>query len=139
MTDVFYFSTIAVRSKSRSFISVYAKTIVFWQRTTHLTQETYAQLLQGKAQQELSDSRTTHASLQQQPISTATTATTATAAASTVVNASASTNSNSNSDATAGKKRPVASATGGGNGGAEGPPVLPPALRDAPLQVEQLR
>ena len=94
-----------------------------------IPQETYAQLLQGKAQQELSDSRAAHTSLvQPQQNSTATTG----------GNASTSANTNSNNDATVGKKRPVAVGGGGGNGAAEGSQVAP-ALRDAPLQVEQLR
>ena len=83
--------------------------------------------MQGKAQQELSDSRAAHTSLvQPQQISTA-------AAGG---NASTSANNNSNNEATVGKKRPAAA--GGGHGAAECPQVAP-ALRDAPLQVEQLR
>ena len=95
-------------------------------------QETYAQLLQGKAQQELSDSRAAHASLVQPQQNNTASTTTATAAATTGVN------TNINNDATVGKKRPAVASGGGGSGAAESPQVAP-ALRDAPLQVEQLR
>jgi len=108
--------------------------------------------LQGKAQQELSDSRAAHTSLQNpQKHSGPSSSTTALVAASTTgVSTNTSTNistsismsmSSNNNDATTGKKRPVAAigASGSGSGGATEGPQVPPPLRDAPLQVDQLR